>query len=51
MKTVMEVWIFNQLYTAYADGYTIVINEIEHFWDTIKLFPKKMKSFMKAFRF
>lgn len=26
----------NQLYTAYADGNTIVINEIQRFWDPIK---------------
>ena len=26
----------NQLYAAYADGNTIVVNEIQRFWDPIK---------------
>lgn len=28
----------NQIYAAYADGYTIVINEIDRFWSPIKSF-------------
>ncbi|MCC5613122.1 cupin domain-containing protein, partial [Nostoc sp. CHAB 5834] len=27
----------NQLYAAYADGHTIVINEIQRYWDPIKI--------------
>jgi ribosomal protein L16 Arg81 hydroxylase len=33
----------NQLYTAYADGYTIVINEIQRFWDPIKMLVENIR--------
>lgn len=33
----------NQLYTAYADGNTIVINEIQRFWDPIKLLVENIR--------
>nr|WP_294924937.1 cupin domain-containing protein [uncultured Flavobacterium sp.] len=33
----------NQLYVAYADGYTIVVNEIQRFWDPIKSFVQNMR--------
>ncbi len=36
----------NQLYAAYADGYTIVINEIQRFWDPIKALVENIRSFM-----
>lgn len=33
----------NQLYVAYADGHTIVVNEIQRFWDPIKSFVQNMR--------
>jgi ribosomal protein L16 Arg81 hydroxylase len=33
----------NQLYTAYADGYTIVINEIQRYWDPIKMLVENIR--------
>lgn len=33
----------NQLYTAYADGYTIVVNEIQRFWDPIKMLVENIR--------
>jgi ribosomal protein L16 Arg81 hydroxylase len=33
----------NQLYTAYADGYTIVINEIQRFWDPLKMLVENIR--------
>ncbi|WP_299618584.1 cupin domain-containing protein [uncultured Tenacibaculum sp.] len=33
----------NQLYAAYGDGYTIVINEIDRFWKPIKTLCKNVK--------
>jgi ribosomal protein L16 Arg81 hydroxylase len=33
----------NQLYAAYADGHTIVINEIQRFWDPIKLLVENIR--------
>jgi len=36
----------NQLYTAYADGYTIVINEIQRFWDPIKEMVESIRQYM-----
>ncbi len=33
----------NQLYAAYADGYTIVINEVQRFWDPIKAFIQNIR--------
>lgn len=35
----------NQLYTAYADGYTIVINEIQRFWDPIKTLVENIRNY------
>ena len=32
----------NQLYAAYADGYTVVINEIERFWQPLKILTREM---------
>lgn len=36
----------NQLYAAYADGYTIVINEIQRFWDPIKKLVEDIRQYM-----
>jgi len=36
----------NQLYAAYADGHTIVINEIQRFWDPIKLLVENIRQYM-----
>jgi len=36
----------NQLYAAYADGYTVVINEIDRFWHPLKDFCQNMSSFL-----
>jgi ribosomal protein L16 Arg81 hydroxylase len=36
----------NQLYTAYADGYTIVINEIQRFWDPIKMLVENIRNYI-----
>ncbi len=36
----------NQLYAAYADGYTIVINEIDRFWHPFKTFCQNMSAFL-----
>ncbi len=36
----------NQLYTAYADGYTIVINELERFWAPLRAFCQNMSNFL-----
>jgi len=33
----------NQLYAAYSDGHTIVVNEIQRFWDPIKSFVQNMR--------
>nr|WP_314837805.1 cupin domain-containing protein [uncultured Flavobacterium sp.] len=33
----------NQIYVAYADGHTIVVNEIQRFWDPIKEFVQNMR--------
>ncbi len=35
----------NQLYAAYADGYTIVINEIQRFWDSIKMLVENIRNY------
>jgi ribosomal protein L16 Arg81 hydroxylase len=35
----------NQLYAAYADGYTIVVNEIQRFWDPIKAMIQNTRAF------
>jgi ribosomal protein L16 Arg81 hydroxylase len=35
----------NQIYTAYADGYTIVINEIQRFWDSIKMLVENIRNY------
>ncbi|WP_019991413.1 cupin domain-containing protein [Rudanella lutea] len=35
----------NQLYTAYADGHTIVINEIQHYWDPLKMLVENVRQF------
>lgn len=32
----------NQIYAAYADGYTVVINEIQRFWHPLKMFCQNM---------
>jgi ribosomal protein L16 Arg81 hydroxylase len=34
----------NQLYAAYADGHTIVINEIQRYWDPIKKLIESIRS-------
>lgn len=36
----------NQLYAAYADGYTIVVNEIQRFWDPIKELVEGIRQYM-----
>lgn len=36
----------NQLYAAYADGYTIVVNEIQRFWDPIKMLVENIRNYM-----
>lgn len=36
----------NQLYTAYADGNTIVVNEIQRFWDPIKNLVESIRQYM-----
>lgn len=36
----------SQLYKAYADGYSIIVNEIQLFWDPIKSFIQNMRLFM-----
>lgn len=35
----------NQLYVAYADGHTIVINEIQRFWDPIKMLVENIRNY------
>lgn len=34
----------NQLYTAYADGYTLVINKIERFWQPLQVLCSNMQA-------
>ena len=34
----------NQLYAAYADGYTVVVNEIERFWQPLKALCLQMSN-------
>ncbi|MGF7217826.1 ribosomal protein L16 Arg81 hydroxylase [Spirosoma lacussanchae] len=36
----------NQLYAAYADGHTIVINEIQRYWDPIKMLVENIHQYM-----
>jgi ribosomal protein L16 Arg81 hydroxylase len=36
----------NQLYAAYADGHTIVVNEIQKFWDPIKDLVEGVRQYM-----
>ncbi|MCK8496018.1 cupin domain-containing protein [Spirosoma sp. RP8] len=36
----------NQLYTAYADGHTIVVNEVQRFWDPLKVLVENMRQYM-----
>lgn len=36
----------NQLYAAYADGHTVVINEIQRFWDPIKKLVESVRQYM-----
>ena len=36
----------NQLYAAYADGHTIVINEIQRYWDPIKMLVENIRQYM-----
>lgn len=36
----------NQLYTAYADGHTIVINEIQRYWDPVKTLVENIRQYM-----
>lgn len=36
----------NQLYAAYADGHTIVINELDQFWQPLKTFCQNMTNFL-----
>lgn len=36
----------NQLYAAYADGHTIVINEIQRFWDPIKTLVESFRRYI-----
>lgn len=34
----------NQLYTAYADGYSILVNGIQRFWSPIKMLLEKLRN-------
>jgi len=36
----------NQLYAAYADGYTVVINKVDRFWHPLKAFCQNMSNFL-----
>jgi len=36
----------NQLYAAYADGHTIVINEIQRYYDPIKILVENIRQYM-----
>jgi ribosomal protein L16 Arg81 hydroxylase len=36
----------NQLYAAYADGHTIVINEIQRFWNPIKMLVENIRNYI-----
>ena len=36
----------NQLYAAYADGHTIVINEIQRYWDPVKALVENIRQYM-----
>lgn len=36
----------NQLYASYADGYTIVINELQRYWQPLQVLCQNMSSFL-----
>ncbi|GAA3522424.1 hypothetical protein GCM10022393_41260 [Aquimarina addita] len=36
----------NQIYAAYVDGYTIVVNEIDRFWKPLKIFCHTTRDFL-----
>jgi len=38
----------NQIYVAYADGYTIVVNEVERFWKPIREFCQHLQLFFNC---
>lgn len=38
----------NQIYVAYADGYTIVVNEVERFWKPIREFCQNLQLFFNC---
>lgn len=38
----------NQIYVAYADGYTIVINEVERFWKPLREFCHNLQLFFNC---
>lgn len=37
----------NQIYASYADGYTLVVNEIDRFWKPIKTLCHNTRAFLK----